>query len=87
MPADAETNAGSPVLAWTEELVIPTYLPAAPDKNPMFLEKRVYQGSSGKVYPLPFYDRIAEVKTEREWDCIWLENEFIEVMIDRKSVV
>ena len=22
-------------------------------KNPMFLEKRVYQGSSGKVYPLP----------------------------------
>jgi hypothetical protein len=31
-----------------EELVIPTYLPAVPDKNPMFLEKRVYQGSSGK---------------------------------------
>jgi len=26
----------------------------------MFLEKRVYQGSSGKVYPLPFTDRIAE---------------------------
>src|SRR5664279_5354397 len=39
-----------------EELVIPTYLPAAPDKNPMFLEKRVYQGSSGKVYPLYFAD-------------------------------
>ena len=25
----------------------------------MFLEKRVYQGSSGRVYPLPFTDRIA----------------------------
>ena len=25
-----------------EELVLPTYLPAAPDRNPMFLEKRVY---------------------------------------------
>ena len=36
-----------------------TYAPRAPDKNPMFLEKRVYQGSSGKVYPLPFIDRIA----------------------------
>ena len=32
----------------------------AMDKNPMFLEKRVYQGSSGKVYPLLFTDRIAE---------------------------
>ena len=38
-----------------EDLVIPTYLPAPPDKNPMFLEKRVYQGSSGKVYPLPLH--------------------------------
>ncbi|MEN9358967.1 MAG: hypothetical protein RL095_502, partial [Verrucomicrobiota bacterium] len=33
---------------------IPTYEPCAPEKHPMFLEKRVYQGSSGKVYPLPF---------------------------------
>ena len=24
-----------------------------PEKNPMFLEKRVYQGSSGVVYPYP----------------------------------
>jgi len=47
----------------------------------MFIEKRVYQGSSGKVYPLPFYDRISEQKTDRAWDAIWLENEFIEVMI------
>ena len=47
------------VKAWSEPVTIPTYLPMAPDKNPMFLEKRVYQGSSGAVYPLPFYDRIA----------------------------
>ena len=60
----------------TEE-IIPTYLPAAPDKHPMFLEKRVYQGSSGKVYPLPFTDRIAETKTDRAWKAIWLENEYL----------
>jgi len=47
----------------------------------MFLQKRVYQGSSGKVYPLPFYDRIAEEKTDRLWKAIWLENEFLRVMI------
>jgi len=70
-----------PVSVRQEELVIPTYLPAAPDKNPMFLEKRVYQGSSGKVYPLPFTDRIAETKTGRKWKTVWLENEFLRVMI------
>lgn len=64
-----------------EDLVIPTYLPAAPDKNPMFLEKRVYQGSNGKVYPLPFTDRIAEKPVDRKWKAIWIENEFIRAMV------
>ena len=62
-------------------VVLPTYLPAAPDKNPMFLEKRVYQGSSGKVYPLPFTDRIAEKPVDREWKAIWIENEFLRVLV------
>ena len=64
-----------------EELVIPTYLPAAPDKNPMFLEKRVYQGSSGKVYPLPFTDRITEKPVDRKWRAIWIENEFVRALV------
>ncbi len=64
-----------------EELVIPTYLPAPPDKNPMFLEKRVYQGSSGKVYPLPFTDRISEKPVDRKWKAVWIENEFLRVMV------
>lgn len=64
-----------------EDLVIPTYLPAAPDKNPMFLEKRVYQGSNGKVYPLPFTDRIAEKPVDRKWKAIWIENEFIRALV------
>src|SRR5258708_28247047 len=64
-----------------EDLAIPTYLPAPPDKNPMFLEKRVYQGSSGKVYPLPFTDRIAEKPVDRKWKAVWIENEFIRAMV------
>jgi len=63
------------------DLVLPTYLPAPPDKNPMFLEKRVYQGSSGKVYPLPFTDRIAEKLVSRKWKAVWIENEFLRVLI------
>src|SRR5512141_398726 len=64
-----------------ETIDIPTYEPMPPDRNPMFLEKRVYQGSSGKVYPLPFYNRISETKTLHRWNAIWIENDFIEVML------
>ena len=71
----------SNVRAWIEPVVLPTYEPAAPDRNPMFLEKRVYQGSSGRVYPLPYYDRIAERPTPRRWQAIHLENEYVYVMI------
>jgi tetratricopeptide (TPR) repeat protein len=62
-------------------VALPTYLPAAPDKNPMFLERRVYQGSSGKVYPLPFTDRIAEKPVIRKWRAVWIENEFLRVLV------
>lgn len=64
-----------------ESVAFPTYQPHPPDKNPMFLEKRVYQGSSGKVYPLPFIDRIAEESVEVLWDAVHLENEYIKLMI------
>ncbi len=47
----------------------------------MFLEKRVYQGSCGRVYPLPFTDRIAEQKTDRAWRAVWIENAFLRVLI------
>jgi tetratricopeptide (TPR) repeat protein len=47
----------------------------------MFLENRVYQGSSGRVYPLPFTDRIAEKSVPREWEAVYIENEYLRVMI------
>jgi tetratricopeptide (TPR) repeat protein len=71
----------SPVNVQSTTITLPTYLPAAPDKNPMLLEKRVYQGSSGRVYPLPFTDRIAEQPVNREWRAVWIENEFLRVLV------
>ena len=75
---DAQADA---VKAWSEPVTIPTYLPMAPDKNPMFLEKRVYQGSSGAVYPLPFYDRVATEPVPHAWQALHIENEFVRVMV------
>ncbi|MEY2429756.1 MAG: hypothetical protein QOJ40_2641, partial [Verrucomicrobiota bacterium] len=80
-PGNGLSKLKSTVQVRVEDLVLPTYLPAPPDKNPMFLEKRVYQGSSGKVYPLPFTDRIAEKPVDRKWKAVWIENEFIRAMV------
>ena len=67
--------------AWRETVTIPTYEIGEAEKNPIFLEKRVYQGSSGVVYPYPVVESICDVKVDREYQAIWLENEYIKVMI------
>ena len=64
-----------------EKTVIPTYEAGKYDKNPMFLEKRVYQGSSGRVYPHPVCESVADEKTMHEYDAIYLENDYLLVMI------
>lgn len=69
------------VRAWHDQVIIPTYAEQPPERSPMFLEKRVYQGSSGRVYPNPVTDRVSEEKTERSWQAIHLENQFVRLMI------
>ncbi len=63
------------------KITIPTYGIGKPDKNPMFLEKRVYQGSSGKVYPFPVIDKIYDSRKDAEYHAVFLENEYIEITI------
>jgi tetratricopeptide (TPR) repeat protein len=69
------------VNAWKENITLPTYKTGASEKNPMFLEKRVYQGSSGVVYPHPVIEKIFNEKTEEVYKAIFLENEFLKIMI------
>ena len=64
-----------------ETVMIPTYGIGAADKNPMFLEKRVYQGSSGKVYPLPVVDKILDEKRDQPYTAVFLENDYLLVMV------
>jgi tetratricopeptide (TPR) repeat protein len=69
------------VKAWNESITLPTYPIGEPEKYPMFLEKRVYQGSSGAVYPFPVIEKIYDEKTERPWQAVFLENDFLKIMI------
>ncbi len=51
-----------------EEIIkIPTYKIAEPEKSPLFIEKRAYQGSTGKVYPLPVTEKIYYEKELKEY--------------------
>ena len=69
------------VRAWEETVTIETYPAPAPDRNPMFLDKRVYQGSSGKVYPNPFTDHISDTKIDKRYQAIFLENDLVRIMV------
>jgi len=41
------------------------------------LRRRVYQGSSGKVYPNPITDRVSNERSEKAYKAIFLENEYL----------
>ena len=71
----------SEVRAWEEVVMLPTYGIGKEEKNPIFLEKRVYQGSSGSVYPYPVIEKIEDEKHDCPWRAFFIENEYIKVMI------
>lgn len=69
------------VSVWEEAVTIPTYGVGKPEKNPIFLENRVYQGSSGVVYPLPVIEKILDEKENKTYRALFLENDYLKIMI------
>lgn len=69
------------IKVWKETVSIPTYEVGKPEKEPMFCEKRVYQGSSGVVYPYPMIESISDKKADKEYHAVFLENDYIKVMM------
>jgi len=76
------STVSSPVVkAWVEEIALPTYEVGEEEKNPVFLEKRVYQGSSGVVYPYPVIEKISDEKKDKLYKAVFIENRYLKVMI------
>ncbi len=71
----------SEVRAWEEDILLPTYEIGKEEKNPIFWDKRVYQGSSGVVYPYPVVEKISDEKRDKKYHALFIENEYIKVMI------
>ena len=67
--------------AWEEAVIIPTYEVGQPEKYPVFLEKRVYQASSGVVYPHPVIEQISDERVDKAWQAVYLENDYLKIMV------
>ncbi len=63
------------------QVVIPTYVAGAPDLNPFFYTGRTYQGAKGLVYPYAMYDTLSDVKEDKSYTQVCLENEYIKVCV------
>src|SRR3972149_2871101 len=82
MTSNSPASSTYRVHIWEESIVLPTYPPPLPDPNPMFFEKRVNQGASGRVYPNPFTDHVNhETKVDQAYQAVFLENEYIQIMV------
>ncbi|KRA24011.1 hypothetical protein ASD65_05925 [Microbacterium sp. Root61] len=68
-------------VAWSEALTIRTYEAGTPSAYPMFFDHRVYQGSSGKVYPIPFTESVADEPVLRDWQAVHLENAYVRLVV------
>lgn len=58
---------------------IKTYQTGKPCELPYFIEKKQYQGASGKVYPLKVTDQISSEAEDKTYQMVRLSNDFIEV--------
>lgn len=81
LPATPQQMRDDDVAAWFEPVNIDTYDVLPPSPYPAYLDRRVYQGSSGRVYPMPFIEQIADEKHPQLWDAVHLENEYVRLMI------
>jgi tetratricopeptide (TPR) repeat protein len=69
----------SQVTVREEEIVLPTYETGPPEPNPIFYSGRAYQGAKGPVYPYPLLDKLTDVKRDKTYRLLVLENEFVRI--------
>lgn len=73
--------ASEPARAWEEPLELPTYEMGAPDRNPIFVERRAYQGAEAPIYPYPMWDAIADKRVSKTYRAVYLENRYVQICV------
>ena len=64
-----------------EPLTIPTYRLCEPERCPIFYAGRGYQGAKGPVYPYPLQDRLSDIREDRTYQAVYLENQYLKLCV------
>lgn len=75
------TAAPAAVRVWEEPLTLPTYRLDPPDVNPRFYTHESYQGAQKRIYPYPMQDGVTDIREEKTYKALYLENEYIKLCI------
>jgi tetratricopeptide (TPR) repeat protein len=62
-----------------ERIVIPTYEIGPAEPNPIFYSGRAYQGAKGPIYPYPLLDKLSDVKRDKAYRILYLENDYVRI--------
>lgn len=71
----------SAVKIWEADELIPTYTAGPPDPNPMYFFGKQSQGAEGRIYPYPLYDNLTNVKSNKTYHVVYIENEYVKISI------
>lgn len=74
-------NLSAQVTLLEEEWVIPTYLVAPSEKNPIFFNNETHQGAAKHIYPYAMNDTYLHERVEKEYKTLTLENEYIKLSV------
>ncbi len=69
------------VRAYEGKITMPTYLLDPAEKAPIFERDWSYQRAKRSVYPYPLNDNMTRNREDVTYDCIYMENEYIELCI------
>jgi len=69
------------VKIWEEPLVLPTYRLEPSDLNPMFYTHESYQGAEKRIYPYPVQDKVTDIREEKTYNALFLENDYIRLSV------
>jgi len=72
---------GTDVAIWEEALTVPTYCVGPAELSPMFYTGRGYQGAKGPIYPYPLLDKLTDVREEKSYRAVYLENRYVKLCV------
>lgn len=76
-----QPHSHSSVRAWSDTLVLPTYLVDPPESSPMFYDGRQTQHTQAHYYPYPAHDKLTGRKEDVRYRTLNLENEYLKVVV------